>query len=92
VPYTNHSTAQLIENWNNSQVSYRIQISNLPTQHIVTSQSYLCVAKRNSTVMVIITLKAILNEKIVVSFFPGDPTILAIQQKVVPHVKYKILN
>jgi len=47
--YTNHSTAQLIENWNNSQISYHIQISNLQTQHPLTSQSYSC--------LVIITLK-----------------------------------
>jgi len=33
------------------------------TQDILTSQSHLCVAKRNSTVMVIITLKTILDEK-----------------------------
>jgi len=37
--YANHSTAQLIENYNNSQVSYRIQISYLETQHIFTSQT-----------------------------------------------------
>jgi len=53
----NHSTPQLIENWNNSQVSYHIDISNLQTQHILASQSCSCVAKRNNTVMVIITLK-----------------------------------
>jgi len=29
--------------------SYRVQISNLQTQHILTSQSYSCFAKRNST-------------------------------------------
>jgi len=57
VPCANHSTAQLIENWNNSQVNYCIQVSNLQTQHILTSQSYLRVAKRNSTVTVIIILK-----------------------------------
>jgi len=44
--------------------SYRIQISYLQTQHILTSESYSCVAKRNSTVMVIITLETILNEKV----------------------------
>jgi len=37
-------------------------ISNSQTQHILTSQSYSCVANRNRTVMVIITLKTILNE------------------------------
>jgi len=35
---------------------------NLQTQHIHTSHSYSCVAKRKSTVMVIITLKTILSE------------------------------
>jgi len=29
-----------MENWNNSQGSYRIQISKLQVQHILTSQSY----------------------------------------------------
>jgi len=48
----------------NTQVSYRIQISNLQTQYILTSQSYSCNAKRNSTATVIITLKTILNEKV----------------------------
>jgi len=33
--------------------------SYLQTQHILTSQSYSCVAKRNSTVMVINTLKTL---------------------------------
>jgi len=51
-----------------SQVSYRNQISNLQTQHIFTSQSCSCVAKRNSTVMVIITLETILNEKVAYHF------------------------
>ena len=57
MPCANHSTAQLIEDKNNSQAV-------LLTQHIVTSQSDSCVAKRNSTVMVIITLKTVLNEKV----------------------------
>jgi len=48
-----HNTT-CIENYNNTQDSYCIQISNLQTQHILTSLSYSCVAKRNSTVMVII--------------------------------------
>jgi len=47
----------------NSQVKYCIQISNLQTQHILLSQSYSCVAKRNSTVIVIITLKTVLMKK-----------------------------
>ena len=34
-----------------------ILMCNLQTQHILMSQSYLCVARCNSTVMVIITLK-----------------------------------
>ena len=34
------SKAQLSENYNNSNVNHRIQISNLQTQHILTSQSY----------------------------------------------------
>jgi len=59
VPYTNHSTAQLVENWNSSKISYRIQTSNLQTQHILRLQSYSCIAKRKSTVMVIITLKTL---------------------------------
>jgi len=42
-----------------TQVSYRNQIANLQTQIIRTSQSYSCVAKRNSTVMAIITLKGL---------------------------------
>jgi len=29
--YTNHSTAQLTENWKNSQVSYHIQMCNVQT-------------------------------------------------------------
>jgi len=33
--------------------------SNLQTQHIVTPQSHSCVAKRNSTVMAIITIKTL---------------------------------
>ena len=48
VPYTNNSTAQLIEYWNKNSLSCRTQISNLQTHHILTSQSYSCVAKRNS--------------------------------------------
>jgi len=56
---SNQSTAQLTENENDSQVSYRIQISNLQTQHILMSQSHSWVAKRNSTAMVIIILKAL---------------------------------
>jgi len=59
MPYTNHSTAQLIENSNNSQVSYLMQVSNLQTQHILTPQSYSRVAKRNSTVKVTITRKTL---------------------------------
>jgi len=65
----NHSTAQLIEDQKNSQVSYRNLIPNLQTQHILTSQSYSCVAKPNSTVMVILMLnKTILNEKVCCHF------------------------
>jgi len=59
MPYANHSIAQIIENSKNSQVSYHIQISNLQKQHILTSQSYSCIAKRNITAMVIIALKTL---------------------------------
>jgi len=64
MPYSNNATARLIVNKNNSQVSYCNQRSNLQTQHVLASQSYSCVAERNSTVMVIITCKTILNEKV----------------------------
>ena len=37
--------------------SYLSQMSNLQTQRILTSQGCLCIAKRNSTVIVIITFK-----------------------------------
>ena len=39
-------------------------MSNLQTQHIISSQSYSCVDNRNSTALVIITLKPIINEKV----------------------------
>jgi len=64
VPYTNNTTARLIVNKNTSPVSYCNQISNLQTQYVLASQSYSCVAESNSTVMVIITFKTILNEKV----------------------------
>ena len=38
MPYANHSTAQFIEHWNNSQVSYSIHISNLQTRHTFLNQ------------------------------------------------------
>jgi len=65
VPYKNKSK-RLIVNKINSQVSYcnQIGLSNLQTQHILSSQSYSCFAGSNITVMVIITLKTILNEKV----------------------------
>jgi len=66
VPYTNNSTARLIQNWNNSQVSYRNQMSNLPMQQNFRSESY---SERNSSKMVIITIKTILNEKVGYQFF-----------------------
>ena len=50
-----HSTTPC--NYTKSQVNHGNQISNLQTHHILTSQSYSRVAKRNSTVMAIITLK-----------------------------------
>jgi len=79
VPYTINSTAQLIENENNSQVGYRIQISNLQTKHILTSQSYWCVAKRNSTLYCDGHNHKQNNFqwKSRLLFFPGDPIILA---------------
>jgi len=49
--YTNRSTAQLIENQNNSQVTYRNQISNFQTHHILSQQMYSYVAKGNSTII-----------------------------------------
>jgi len=49
--------------------SYHIQISNLQTKHILTLQSYSCVAKHSSTAMVIITLKTILNVMVGYHFF-----------------------
>jgi len=82
VPYTNQSTAQLNENYNNSQISYRIQISNLQTQHILTSRSYSCVAKRYSTVMIIITL--------IGYYFCHVILLFSRRRKVVPYTKYKI--
>jgi len=89
VPYANHFTAQLNENENNSQVSYRHQISNLQIQHMLTSQSYSCVAKRNTTEMVITTLKTILNEK--VGYRLCQVILLFwLQQKVFLYAKYKI--
>ena len=36
---TNNSPARLIQNWNNSQVSYSKRISDLQKQHIPRSQS-----------------------------------------------------
>ena len=66
MPYTNNSTARLIQNWNNSQVSYRNQMSNLPMQQNFRSESY---SERNSSKMVIITIKTILNEKVGYQFF-----------------------
>jgi len=39
-------------------------MSNLQTQHVLMSQSDSCVAKRNSIVVGIITLKTIWNEKV----------------------------
>jgi len=47
------------------------------------SKSYPCVAKLNSTVMVIITLKTILNEK-VGYHFSQVILLFLLQQKVVP--------
>jgi len=52
----------------NSHVTYCIKIFNLQTQYILMSQSYSCFAKRNSTIMVIITLTTILNEKLGIIF------------------------
>ena len=66
VPYTNNSTARLIANKNNSKVTYCNQIGlfNLQTQHILTSQSYQYFAGCSITVIVIITCKTILNDKV----------------------------
>jgi len=54
-------------------------MSNLRTQHILMSQSYLCVAKRNSTIALIISLNLHFHceWKCRLSFLPGDPIILA---------------
>ena len=73
----------------NSQVSYRIQISNLQTKHILTSQRYSCVAKRPSTVMVIITLKSILYEKVGYHFCQVI-ILFWLRQKVIPDMKKPI--
>jgi len=70
-------------------VSSRNQISKLQTQHILTSQRYLCIAKRDSTVMVIITLKTILKEKVGCHFCQVI-LLFWLPQKVVPYTKYKI--
>jgi len=54
VLYTNNSSVQLIESYDNSQDSSCIQIShsyNLQTQHILRSQSYSCVTKRNTALI-----------------------------------------
>jgi len=58
-------------------------------KHILTSQSYMCVAKRNSTVMIIITLKTILNENVGYNFCQVI-LLFWLQQKVVPNAKYEI--
>jgi len=42
---------QLIENYNISRVTYHMQISNLQTQHILMSQTYSCVGRRNSRLL-----------------------------------------
>ena len=70
----------------NSQVSYRIQMSNLQTKHILTSQSYSCIAKRNSTVMVIITLKTTLHEKVGYHFCQVI-ILFSLRQNVIPYKK-----
>ena len=88
VPYSNHSTAQFIDNQNNSHVGYRIQICNLQTQHINTSRTYSCVAKCTSTVTVIITLKIILNERVGYHFCQVI-LLFWLRQKVVPYTKYE---
>jgi len=49
----------------------------------------MCVAKRNSTVMIIITLKTILNEKVGYNFCQVI-LLFWLQQKVVPNAKYEI--
>jgi len=43
---------------------YRNQIANLQAQHILRSKSYSCVAERNPTVVAVITLKTILDERV----------------------------
>jgi len=95
--YRNHSTAQLIENENNSQVSYRFQITNLQTQPIVTSKLFVhCQMQQycnghnhaKNFVMAVFTLKTILNEKVGYHFCPVI-LLFWLQQKVVPDMKYK---
>jgi len=51
--YVNRSIAEFIANYNNSQVSYRIRISNLQTHHMLKSKSHQFIAKHNSTVTVV---------------------------------------
>jgi len=85
--YTIQSIANLTENKSNSQVSYCNQISNLQTQHLLMSRSYSCVAKHNSTVMVIITLKTIMNKKIGYHFCQVI-LLFWLRQKVVPFKNY----
>ena len=79
-------------------MSYRNQISNLQTQHILTSQSRSCIVKRNCNgrnyaqnfVMVIITLKKYLNEKVGYHFCRVI-LLFRRRQKVVPlrNIKYR---
>jgi len=83
---------------NNSQVSYHIQMTNLQTQLILTSQICFCVAKCNSTVMVIkktTILTTILNEKVENNFerksgFVRWFVLFWLQQKVVSYTKDNI--
>jgi len=58
-------------------------------QHIPTPQTYSCVVKHNSTVMLIVTLKTILNEKVGYHFCQVI-LLFRLRQKVVPYTKYKI--
>jgi len=75
VPYTNRSTARLIENYNNSEVATAIRCliykrctfagHRVVAEGNSTAISYfICLTGKFRTAMVIITLKTILNEKV----------------------------
>ena len=57
MPYTNHSTAQLIENWNNSKLATAVRY--LIYKHGTYLRHKVVRALPNATVLVIITLKTL---------------------------------